>query len=171
MPLYRASAEIPAGSFDMETTSFTTTLVYGRLASLMLAERPAGYHSRPHHHDCEQLNVLQAGELHVYCGGRAFGLSPGDALRIPPNVVHWSWNRADQPCVLIEVHAPGLQDDPQTRSFAVSLFDDGEDEEPAGRPANVFTDLAPEEIARIEALTPQPAAACSIDRDALRNAG
>lgn len=156
MALYRTSAEIPAAPFDMETASFTTSLVHGRQASLMLAERPPGYHSRPHRHDCEQLNLLQRGVLHVYCAARAFVLRPGDALRIPPNAVHWSWNRADSSCVLIEVHAPGLQDDPQTRSFAVALFDEGEDEEPAGRPANVFVDLDPEDIRRIEALPPWP---------------
>jgi mannose-6-phosphate isomerase-like protein (cupin superfamily) len=157
--LYRASAEIPVATFDMQTASFTTSLIHGSSASLMLAERPAGYHSRPHVHDCEQINLLQAGELHVFCDTRAFLLRPGDALRIPPNAVHWSWNRGESPCVLFEVHAPGLQDDPQTRSFAVSLFDDGEDEETSGRPTNVFVDLPSEEIDRIEALTAWPGVA------------
>jgi mannose-6-phosphate isomerase-like protein (cupin superfamily) len=154
LAIYRPSTDIPVATFDMQDTAFTTILVYGNSASLMLAERPPGYHSRPHVHDCEQLNLLHSGELHVYCDGEAFLLHPGDALRIPPNAVHWSWNKADVPCVLIEVHSPGIQQDPRTRPFAVGLLGDGEGGEPPGRPVNVFVDVTPEEIARVEALRP-----------------
>lgn len=158
MALYCAAADIQVGTFDMDTTAFTSTLVYGARASLMVAERPAGYHSGPHTHDCEQLNLLQSGELCVYFGERAVLLRPGDVLRIPPNVVHWSWNRGHGPCVLVEVHAPGLQDDPQTQDFAVGLFDGGEDGPAVGGPVNVFVDLPAGQIAGVEALTPEPAA-------------
>jgi mannose-6-phosphate isomerase-like protein (cupin superfamily) len=154
MALSRKASGVPVGTVDMGTTSFSTTLIHGTSASLMVAERPAGYHSRPHVHDCEQLNLLQDGELHVYCDGRVYHLRPGDVLRIPPNAVHWSWNRGDAPCTLIEVHAPGLQSDPEVAPIAVGLFDEGEDPEPAGRPVNADVALGADEIARIEALDP-----------------
>ena len=155
MALYRSAADVPVGTVDMKNTSFSTSLVYGRSASLMVAERPAGYHSRPHTHPCEQLNLLQAGELHVYCEERAYVLRPGDVLRIPPDAVHWSWNRAEEPCVLVEIHSPGLQSDPLIADVAVPLFAEDEDAEPAGQPVNVFVEMSPEEIARIEALEPE----------------
>jgi mannose-6-phosphate isomerase-like protein (cupin superfamily) len=150
MSLFRRAADIPVGTVDMGTTAFTTTLVHGNEASLMVAERPAGYHSRPHTHDCEQLNLLQAGELHVYVGERAYLLQPGDVLRIPAAAVHWSWNRADVPCVLIEVHAPGLQGDPDIAPIAVGLFDAGEAAVP-GHVCNTDVSLPAEAVERVEA--------------------
>jgi mannose-6-phosphate isomerase-like protein (cupin superfamily) len=152
MALYCAAADVPVGTVDMTTTSFSTTLVHGASASLMVAQRPPGYHSRPHIHPCEQLNLLRSGRLHVFCAGEAYVLDPGDVLRIPPDAVHWSWNRGHEPCVLIEVHAPGLQSDPLTRDFAMGLFADGETGEPTDAPTNVFVDLPAGEVERIEAL-------------------
>ncbi|WCB96494.1 hypothetical protein DSM104299_05253 [Baekduia alba] len=157
MSLYRSAAELPVGTVDMGTTAFTTTLVHGHEASLMVAERPGGYHSRPHTHDCEQLNLLQSGELHVYCDERAYLLHPGDVLRIPAGAIHWSWNRADEPCVLIEVHAPGLQGDPGIAPIAVALFDEAE-VATGGGAVNVDVELPAEFVARVEALAPAVAA-------------
>src|SRR4051812_48980265 len=135
MSLFHRGEDLPVGRVDMGGTAFTTRVVHGHRASLMVAERPAGYHSRPHSHDCEQLNLLQSGALHVYCDERAYVLTAGDVLRIPAGAVHWSWNRADEPCVLIEVHAPGLHRDPAIAPLAVGLFGPGEDAAGAG-PAN-----------------------------------
>jgi|tagenome__1003787_1003787.scaffolds.fasta_scaffold20952239_2 mannose-6-phosphate isomerase-like protein (cupin superfamily) len=155
VPLFLPAELVPTGKVDMATSTFSTSLVHGTSASLMLAERPGGYHSAPHTHPCEQLNLLQRGQLDVFCEGRAYHLEPGDVLRIPPDAVHWSWNRGQEPCVLVEVHAPGLQHDPLIADFAVGLFDEDEHAISAGRPINVFVDLPPEEVARIEALQPQ----------------
>lgn len=155
MSLFRSATEVPVGTVEMGTSSFTTTLVHGMSASLMVAERPSDYHSRPHKHACEQLNLLQSGELHVYCDERAYVLRPGDVLRIPADAVHWSWNRADEPCVLIEVHAPGLQHDPKIEPFALGLFD--ADERPPRRagPVNVDVEVVPDAVRRLEAQTPR----------------
>ncbi len=64
----------------------------------------------------------------------------GDFLRVPPRVVHWSWNRAEGPCTLLEVHCPGLQDDPKIGHSAVGLFDEGEPATTTGSPRNEFVD-------------------------------
>jgi mannose-6-phosphate isomerase-like protein (cupin superfamily) len=123
---------------DMGNTSFTTKAVYGNASSLMVATRPPGYHSRPHFHDCEQLNLLQEGELWVFIEDRAVHLRAGDFLRIPEGKLHWSWNKGDKPCVLIEVHPPGLHADPLIAEFAVGLHDPDETPSFLGSPVNRF---------------------------------
>jgi mannose-6-phosphate isomerase-like protein (cupin superfamily) len=122
----------------MGNTAFTTSVVYGHSASLMTATRPSGYHSRPHTHDCEQLNWMQSGELWVFIEDRAFHVKSGDCLRIPPGARHWSWNKSAAPCTLIEVHSPGLHADPLVESFAVGLFDENEEPRFLGSPVNSF---------------------------------
>jgi mannose-6-phosphate isomerase-like protein (cupin superfamily) len=122
----------------MGNTSFTTTAVYGNSSSIMVAERPGGYHSRPHVHHCEQLNILQSGELWVFVDDQAYHLRPGDYMRIPAGRIHWSWNKSDASCVLLEVHAPGLHADPLVSGFAVGLFEDGETPDFTGSPVNEF---------------------------------
>jgi quercetin dioxygenase-like cupin family protein len=143
MSLFVAASDVPVQTVDMETTSFETRLVFGTQGSLMVAARPAGYHSPPHVHDCEQLNYLQEGELWIFLEQRAYQLRPGDFLRVPPGVVHWSWNRTEAPCTLIEVHCPGLQDDPKLGSAAVGLFGEGEAASTSGSPRNEFVDYDP----------------------------
>jgi mannose-6-phosphate isomerase-like protein (cupin superfamily) len=129
---------VPEEIADMGNTSFTTKAVFGSSSSLMIATRPAGYHSRPHRHDCEQLNWLRDGELWVFVEDRAFHLEAGDFIRIPAGEIHWSWNKSMEPCTLIEVHTPGLQDDPLIKPFAVGLHDPEETPEFLGSPVNEF---------------------------------
>ncbi|MER7542894.1 cupin domain-containing protein [Actinomadura sp.] len=85
-----------------------TKQVLGQNSSMMIAARSGGYHSEPHAHDCEQLNYVQSGEIWVFIEDTAYHLRTGDFLRIPPNAVHWAWNRSDASCELIEMHTPGL---------------------------------------------------------------
>lgn len=138
MSIHVPGDRVPAETADMGDTSFTTQAVFGNSSSLMLATRPAGYHSRPHTHDCEQLNWLRDGELWVFVEDRAFHLRAGDFLRVPAGRIHWSWNRTGRPCTLLEVHTPGLQDDPLIKSFAVGLHDPDEVPEFLGSPVNEF---------------------------------
>lgn len=151
MALYTPASNIVKGSMDMGDTSFETQLVYGISSSLMIATRPPGYHSSPHVHDCEQLNILHSGELYIFTEEGAYLLNEGDAFRVKPNLVHWSWNRSDRPCVLIEVHSPGVQSDPRLAPFATSLLDSGESLAGDG-PVNLFPPFSADEVARIEAL-------------------
>ena len=154
MPTYMQADDVPVGTIDMETTNFATRLIHGLSASLMLAERPAGYHSEPHRHDCEQLNMMHSGELYIYTTDRAYRLRAGDVLRIPANVVHWSWNRSDEPCTLIEVHAPGIQNDPLFEGVAVGLFDDGAPAAAEAGPRNEFVHLDRSMIDEVESMPP-----------------
>ncbi len=140
MPLYAPANSVHEELVDMGTTSFSTKAVFGNASSLMVATRPEGYHSRPHQHDSEQINWLQSGDLWVFIEEEAVHLRAGDFLRIPANAIHWSWNLSDNPCTVVEVHTPGLQDDPIIESFAVGLY--GTDEVPnyLGSPVNIFLD-------------------------------
>ncbi len=140
MPLYVEAAKVPVHTVDMRTSTFETRLVYGTEGSLMVATRPPAYHSPPHEHDCEQLNYMQDGELWIFIEHRAYLLRPGDFLRIPPGLPHWSWNKTDRTCTLIEMHAPGLQDDPVIRAASVPLFEDSESRRTTGTPHNRFVD-------------------------------
>jgi mannose-6-phosphate isomerase-like protein (cupin superfamily) len=163
MSLNRKAADIPVGTVEMgDGAAFTTTLVHGLTVSLMVAERPGGYHSSPHTHDCEQLNVLQDGALSVFCDGEAYELERGDALRIPAGAVHWSWNRSTASCTLVEVHAPGLQEDPEIAPFAVDLLGPGEAVRLGDGPVNRPVVLDAARSAAIEAATPARAAAGAV---------
>jgi mannose-6-phosphate isomerase-like protein (cupin superfamily) len=138
MSVFAPEGSVTEQIADMGNTSFSTKAVYGNESSLMIATRPAGYHSRPHTHDCEQLNWLQSGELWIFIEDRAYKLESGDFLRVPRGARHWSWNRADTQCVLVEVHAPGLHADPLISEHAVGLFDEGEGRAFTGAPYNTF---------------------------------
>ncbi|MDF2117144.1 cupin domain-containing protein [Roseiarcaceae bacterium H3SJ34-1] len=108
-------------------------IVYGSDMSLMIATRQPGYHSKPHVHDCEQLNYVLQGELLVFIGDKGFLVRQGDAFRVPRNVVHWSWVRGDVPSILLESHAPPLIGDPGFDRTATSLIDAEENVEPSAR--------------------------------------
>jgi quercetin dioxygenase-like cupin family protein len=97
-------------------------IVYGTDASLMIATRAPGYHSRPHRHDAEQLNYVLAGELYVFVDDTGFLARQHDLFRVPRNAVHWSWVQGDGPCMLLEVHAPPLVGDPGFGDTAVALL-------------------------------------------------
>ena len=143
----------------MGTGSFTTSLVHGTSASLMVARRPGGYHSRPHTHACEQLNLLQCGELHVFCDERAFRLLPGDVLRIPAGAVHWSWNRTEEPCTPRRgPRPPACRTTRRWRPWPPGCFDDDERSARRAGPANVAVELEADAIRAVEARDPHVAA-------------
>jgi mannose-6-phosphate isomerase-like protein (cupin superfamily) len=106
--------------------SIGARIAYGKDASLIVATRQPGYHSRPHLHDAEQLNYVLAGQLYVFIGDSGFLVRQGDLFRVPRNAIHWSWVQGAVPCVLLEVHAPPLIGDPGVTDTAIALM--GEDE-------------------------------------------
>lgn len=143
MPIHVPADRVPEDVADVGDMSFRTKAVYGNSSSMMIATRPGGYHSKPHTHDCEQLNWLQSGELWVFIVDRAFLMKAGDFLRVPAGQLHWAWNRSDEPCTLVEVHTPGMQHDPSVQAFAVGLHDEQETPEFLGTPVNEFPEPAP----------------------------
>jgi mannose-6-phosphate isomerase-like protein (cupin superfamily) len=110
--------------------SIVAKIAYGRDASIIVARRQPGYHSKPHLHDSEQLNYVLAGELYVFIDDTGFLVKEGDLFRVPRNAIHWSWVQGTTQCVLLEVHAPPLIGDPGITETAVALM--GEEEKSAG---------------------------------------
>jgi quercetin dioxygenase-like cupin family protein len=66
--LHAAAAQVlDSEHFQMAAAGrLTSKFVYGLHSNLMKAKRVGGYHSKPHVHDCEQLNLLMEGELWVF---------------------------------------------------------------------------------------------------------
>ncbi len=101
-------------------------IAYGMESSLMVATRQPQYHSKPHFHDCEQLNYVLEGELYIFVDDDGFLARKGDVFRIPRNAIHWSWVQGNTPCVLLEVHTPPLIGDPGVTDTALALIGDDE---------------------------------------------
>jgi mannose-6-phosphate isomerase-like protein (cupin superfamily) len=106
----------------LSSGSIGAKIVYGMDASMIVATRQPGYHSKPHMHDAEQLNYVLAGELYVFIDDGGFLVKEGDLFRVPRNAVHWSWVQGTKPCVLLEMHAPPLIGDPGVADTAVALM-------------------------------------------------
>jgi len=127
-------------------------IAYGRDVSLMIATRQAGYHSKPHLHDSEQLNYVLEGELNVFVENSGFLAKKGDVFRIPRNAIHWSWVQGSGPCVLLEAHSPPLIGDPGVTDTAVALMDSAQRATVTGIasqwPADFDRDAAEHEILR-----------------------
>jgi quercetin dioxygenase-like cupin family protein len=59
----------------------------------MMADRGAGYHTKPHVHDCEQWNYIISGEIWFFVEEHGYRCRKGDVMRIPRNRPHWAYNR------------------------------------------------------------------------------
>ena len=138
MGLFAAANEVPEAEVQMKLTggALSTKQVFGMESSMMIARRSAGYHSRPHVHDAEQLNYVAEGEIWIYVEEQTFHLRTGDFLRVPRLAVHWAWNRSDGDCVLFETHTPGL--DALPRDKTVCLMNEDEDEARIGRARQIW---------------------------------
>jgi mannose-6-phosphate isomerase-like protein (cupin superfamily) len=126
MSLMISEKDMQHGTQELSVHSggMKTLFVYGNEANIMIATRSANYHSKPHRHDCEQLNYVAEGEMWIFIEEEGFHLKKGDFLRIPRNKLHWAWNTGTEPCVLFQAHAPVLS--PTTRKNTVGLFAPGE---------------------------------------------
>lgn len=82
--------------------------VYGKSGTLQIAEFTPGYHSKPHKHDNEQINYILEGEIWMFVDDQGFRCERGDFQRVPQNAIHWAVVRADEPCVMMEMHSPPM---------------------------------------------------------------
>jgi quercetin dioxygenase-like cupin family protein len=133
-PNYRVSkSAIPLREVHPESAANEVPLrsrkVYGNETSIVFAERDPDYHTKPHVHDCEQMNYILSGEIWFYVEGNGYRCREGDVMRIPRNAVHWAWNRSKDKAVVIESHCPPLIQGEEARARVVSLH--GPDEDPA----------------------------------------
>lgn len=136
MALKIGSEELLNGTNALRTIAgaMSTKVVHGDECSIVIATREAGYHSRPHHHESEQLNYVLEGEMWVFVDEEAFVARTGDFFRIPAGAVHWAFNRSEAPVTSFQVHAPPLE--PQ-REAARGLYAAGEEPAPRGNSRNI----------------------------------
>jgi quercetin dioxygenase-like cupin family protein len=117
--------------------SMVVRKAYGNECSLMVAVRAAGYHTKPHVHESEQLNHILEGEIWFFVEDKGFHCKKGDFQRIPANSIHWAWNNSNADAVVAEAHAPALIGG-RSIEGAVALFDDGETQKIRGPGENKF---------------------------------
>jgi uncharacterized RmlC-like cupin family protein len=149
MGLLVAKKDVPNASVNYGG-GLSTQMVYGVGGSLLWAERPAGYHSTPHIHASEQLNWVIDGELWFFVEARGFVARRGDFFRIPEMLVHWAWNRSEQPCQVVEAHFPGMQHDPMMGDSPVALFDETETARVSGSPVVIQVDQVHYKMVEVE---------------------
>ena len=136
MGLKVSSDQLSDGTNSLRTFAGTmsTKVVHGNESSIVIARREAGYHSRPHYHESEQLNYVMEGEMWVFVEEQGFVARAGDFFRIPANAVHWAYNRSDEPVTAFQVHSPPLE---PSREVAHGLYADDEAPAPRGDSANI----------------------------------
>lgn len=129
---------------------FRARKIAGAQASLMMADRGPGYHTKPHVHDCEQWNYIVSGEIWFFVEEDGYRCTAGDVMRIPRNLPHWAFNRSAGHCVVLEAHAPLLIEDPNDERIRWLLRDD-EDRSGVMTKRNSFIDFDQAKIDAIEA--------------------
>ncbi len=141
MALYVGSGSVPEHTVVRTGVQGVGSMVvrkaYGNEASLMIATRFPGYHSRPHQHESEQINYVLEGEIWFFVEEKGFLCRKGDFQRIPASTIHWAWNRSSGDALVAEAHAPALIGGAGGEG-AVGLFDEGEVPEIRGPGENRF---------------------------------
>ena len=91
---------------DVKPDGTSFRMAVGNECAVYAIRRAAGYHTKPHAHDYEQISYIVEGEMWTFVGTDAYHLRAGDFHRVPRNAIHWSWNRSDETCVTIEAASP-----------------------------------------------------------------
>lgn len=128
---------------------FRARIVHGAQAGMMLADRGAGYHTKPHTHDAEQWNYIMSGEIWFFVETHGYLCKQGDVMRIPKNRSHWAWNRSSSNAIILECHTPRLCADHQNDELIASVL--GPDEDTTQFPT-MTNDFAPFNQAEIDAI-------------------
>ena len=73
-------------------------------------EDQPGTGAAPHSHPAEQISYIQSGYMEVTVDGKAYLLSPGCFIRIPPNAVHSTKNVGNSVVVNVDFFLPDRDD-------------------------------------------------------------
>ena len=129
---------------------FRAKKVAGAQGSIMMADRGAGYHTKPHVHDCEQWNYIISGEIWFFVEEHGYLCRKGDVMRIPRNRPHWAYNRSDGNAIVFECHAPLLIEN-RNQDKVVWLLDETEDQASIQTYQNTFIEFSQERVDEVEA--------------------
>ncbi|MBL8891853.1 MAG: cupin domain-containing protein [Planctomycetaceae bacterium] len=81
-----------------------------RNQSLAEATVPPGVTTLAHYHPCsEEIYYILSGQGKMHLGEAVQEVGPGDAIAIPPGVVHWIENSKDLDLVFLCCCAPGYE--------------------------------------------------------------
>lgn len=152
--LVRQAADVPVTTRNVYATStLTVRRGHGNGGSIMAGYRPPGYHTTPHVHAAEQLNIVGRGQVRGYCmrsddEWSAVECQAGGGFRFPYMSAHWAWNIGTEQLELIELHVPALNsDDPSS----VALFGDSALEPESQSARNIFVEDGMTVRERVEA--------------------
>jgi quercetin dioxygenase-like cupin family protein len=129
----------------------STQRVFGKDTSIMFAERGPGYHTRPHRHECEQMNYVVSGEIWFFVEDQGYCCKQGDLMRIPRGKVHWAYNCAHGDAIVIESHTPPLiGNNADARKTAIPLLGEDEKIEDVKYVVNEVVPMDPNWVADVE---------------------
>ncbi len=81
-----------------------------RNQSLAEARLPVGASTTPHYHPkAEEIYYITQGQGRMRIGSETAEVGPGDAIAIPPGLVHQITNHGEQPLVFLCCCAPGYE--------------------------------------------------------------
>lgn len=156
--LFKTAEEV--GDFEIShhlVVPLRTKVVGSNVASIMVAARPGTYHSTPHIHAAEQINIVLKGSNWGFCVGPnnmydATGHREGFMFRFPKMVPHWAWGQDGSGSSSIEFHVPGLHGDPDFKVGLVSMETSDDSLNPSmDKARNIFLDSNSVPVAEIEA--------------------
>jgi len=77
--------------------------------SVVRQEQETGGFNPPHFHDCEEVMLIRRGTAKVTVGEETVQLAPGDALLVPPRVVHQVSNTGAEAAEYLYVAPSGMR--------------------------------------------------------------
>jgi quercetin dioxygenase-like cupin family protein len=78
---------------------------YGANTSFFVVNSPTGHGADKHRHPYEEIFVVLGGDIEVIVDGELQRIGPGHIVIIPPNTWHEFKNRAEEPALMVNIHA------------------------------------------------------------------
>ena len=102
-------------SWDLCATDILSPLITRRMVktpavTILRVDFKKGATMALHHHIHEQITLVESGLMMLEIAGREVILKPGDILRVPPDVPHYTEALADS--TTVEIFSPAREDIP-----------------------------------------------------------
>ncbi|MBN1829974.1 MAG: cupin domain-containing protein [Deltaproteobacteria bacterium] len=83
---------------------------HGEGCTVAYNEVRPGHEPKPHSHDYEQIAYIASGTAIYTVGEKAFEMTPGSIVRVPPLAEHFIMATGTEPCVNIDIFTPRRTD-------------------------------------------------------------
>jgi quercetin dioxygenase-like cupin family protein len=102
-------------SWDLSATDILSPLITRRMVrtpavTILRVDFKKGATMALHHHVHEQITLVESGLMMLDVAGKEVILKPGDILRVPPDVSHYTEALADS--TTVEIFSPAREDIP-----------------------------------------------------------